>query len=61
MIHGTSKARVEEAVASIRERSGLDDYRILYSTKEYKKVRVRYFDPAYDEWAAANLVPEDRP
>jgi DNA-binding Lrp family transcriptional regulator len=60
MIHGTSKERVEEAIQSIRERSGLDDYRILYSTKEYKKVRVRYFDPAYDEWAATNILPQDR-
>ena len=59
MIHGTSKERVEEAVTSIRERSGLDEYRILYSTKEYKKIRVRYFDPAYDEWAAAHILPED--
>ncbi|MGH8900512.1 MAG: AsnC family transcriptional regulator [Egibacteraceae bacterium] len=60
MIHATSKDKVEEAVWSIRERSGLDDYRLLYSTKEYKKIRVRYFDPAYDEWAAANILPQDR-
>jgi siroheme decarboxylase len=59
MIHGTSKARVEEAVADIRRRTGLDDYRLLYSTAEYKKVRVRYFDPAYGEWEAANVRPED--
>ncbi|MGH8907426.1 MAG: AsnC family transcriptional regulator [Egibacteraceae bacterium] len=61
MIHGTSKERVEEAVSSIRERSGLHDYRILYSTKEYKKIRVRYFDPAYANWATANILPQDRP
>jgi siroheme decarboxylase len=60
MIHGTSKERVDEAVHSIRERSGLHDYQILYSTKEYKKIRVRYFDPAYDEWARANILPQDR-
>jgi len=59
MIHATSKQRVEEAVTDIRDRTGLTDYRLLYSTKEYKKVRVRYFDPAYDEWARANLLPED--
>ena len=60
MIHATSKEKVEEAVWSIRERSGLSDYRLLYSTKEYKKIRVRYFDPAYDEWAAAHILPVDR-
>ena len=59
MIHATSKEKVEEAVASIRERTGLDDHRLLYSTKEYKKIRVRYFDPAYEAWQAANLLPID--
>jgi siroheme decarboxylase len=59
MIHATSKAKVEEAVASIRDRTGLGDYRLLYSTREYKKIRVRYFDPAYDLWAAAHVEPGD--
>ncbi|MPZ87749.1 MAG: AsnC family transcriptional regulator [Nitriliruptorales bacterium] len=59
MIHATSKARIEEAVSDIRDRTGLTDYRLLYSTKEYKKIRVRYFDPAYDEWAGAHLTPQD--
>ena len=59
MIHATSKERVEEAVLDIKQRTGLDDYRLLYSTKEYKKVRVRYFDPAYARWAADHIVPAD--
>jgi hypothetical protein len=59
MIHGTSKERVEEAVAAICRETGLQDYRLLYSTAEFKKVRVRYFDPAYDEWEAAHVSPED--
>lgn len=61
MIHATSKERVAEAVDDIRERTGLEDYRLLYSTKEYRKIRVRYFDPAYDRWARANITPEDVP
>lgn len=61
MIHGTSKDRVEEAVAAIRDDTGLDDYRLLYSTAEFKKIRVRYFDPAYDEWAQAHLRAGDAP
>lgn len=59
MIHATSKERVEEAVADIKERTGLSDYRLLYSTKEYKKIRVRYFDPAYAQWADAHITPAD--
>src|SRR5690606_1870850 len=61
MIHGTSKERVEEAVAAIRRDTGLDDYRLLYSTAEFKKVRVRYFDPAYDAWHAEHVLPADVP
>ena len=60
MIHATSKEKVEEAVASIRDRTGLEDYQLLYSTAEFKKIRVRYFDPAYDQWAADQLRPGDR-
>jgi len=59
MIHATSKERVEEAVADIRDRTGLQEYQLLYSTKEYKKIRVRYFDPAYRAWADAHLLPQD--
>jgi DNA-binding Lrp family transcriptional regulator len=59
MIHATSKEKVEEAVADVQRRTGLTDYRLLYSTKEYKKIRVRYFDPAYGEWAAAHLTESD--
>jgi len=61
MIHATSKERVEEAVADIQRTTGLDDYRLLYSTKEYKKIRVRYFDPAYGRWAAEHIIAGDRP
>jgi DNA-binding Lrp family transcriptional regulator len=59
MIHGTSRERVEEAVAAICRETGLQDYRLLYSTAEFKKIRVRYFDPAYDEWEATYVRPED--
>ncbi|MDQ3973816.1 MAG: AsnC family transcriptional regulator [Actinomycetota bacterium] len=61
MIHATSKDRVEEAVSSIRQRTGLDDYRLLYSTREYKKARVRYFDPSYEQWTADHVMPADVP
>ena len=61
MIHATSKERVEEAVAAIRNETGLEDYRLLYSTAEFKKIRVRYFDPAYDRWADAHVIDRDRP
>jgi hypothetical protein len=29
--------------ADISEATGIDEYQLLYSTREYKKTRVRYF------------------
>lgn len=43
MIHGRSKADCEQVVEAIKADTGLTDYRLLYSTKEYKKERVKYF------------------
>ena len=44
MIHATSQEACEQVAAEISEATGIDDYRLLYSTREYKKSRVRYFD-----------------
>jgi DNA-binding Lrp family transcriptional regulator len=43
MVHATSKKGCEEAIKQISESTGLTDYMLLYSTREYKKTRVRYF------------------
>ena len=43
MIHGQGKEEVEEVATAIAERTGVEDYVILYSTTEYKKERVKYF------------------
>ena len=43
MIHATSKGGCEEVVKEISEATGITDYLLLYSTREYKKTRVRYF------------------
>ena len=43
MIHATSKEQCEAVAREISEATGIDDYMLLYSTREYKKTRVRYF------------------
>ncbi|MFQ6015564.1 MAG: AsnC family transcriptional regulator [Anaerolineae bacterium] len=43
MIHARSKEECEGIAEEISEQTGIDDYIILYSTKEYKKTRVKYF------------------
>ncbi len=43
MVHARSKEGCEKIAEEISKRTGIQDYAILYSTKEYKKERVRYF------------------
>ena len=43
MIHATSSEKCEEVALGISRDTGIDDYTLLYSTREYKKTRVRYF------------------
>jgi DNA-binding Lrp family transcriptional regulator len=43
MIHGASRAEVEDCVAAIAGKADSYDHRILYSLREFKKERVRYF------------------
>lgn len=43
MVHGQSREEVEDIVARIHDRIGPLEHTILYSHKEYKKKRVRYF------------------
>lgn len=59
MIHATSREKVDEAIASVQQTTGLTEYQLLYSTKEYKKIRVKFFDPEYEAWQSAHLLPED--
>lgn len=50
MIHGR-KARDCEAVAgAIEEATGVRERAMLYSSREYKKVRLRYFTPEWETW-----------
>jgi len=43
MVHGRSKEDCESVVDAIQAETGLAEYKMLYSTREYKKERVRYF------------------
>lgn len=43
MVHATTKKECQAVVKEISESTGITDYTLLYSTREYKKTRVRYF------------------
>jgi DNA-binding Lrp family transcriptional regulator len=50
MVHGKSQEECEKALRAIAEKTGVSNHSALYSTKEYKKVRIRYFTPDEEAW-----------
>jgi DNA-binding Lrp family transcriptional regulator len=56
MAHGRSKQECDAILDSIADEHGLhgDDRAVLYSSTEYKKVRLRYFVDDYEEWERAH-------
>jgi len=43
MIHARDEEKCKRIAQKISEKTGITDYAILFSTKEYKKERVKYF------------------
>ena len=43
MVHATTRDECEQIADAIAEATGIQDRQLLYSTREYKKTRVRYF------------------
>lgn len=52
MIHARRREECDAVVAELARTSGLQEYAVLYSTREYKKVRVRYFTDDEARWEA---------
>lgn len=55
MVHGHKASDCEETISAIAAETGISDYTLLWSIKEYKKVRVRYFTPEWDAYIATNM------
>jgi DNA-binding Lrp family transcriptional regulator len=56
MVHGRSGRDCEAVIEAIRDETGVDEYALLWSIKEYKKVRLRYFTPDWNAWATEHLT-----
>ena len=56
MAHGRSKEECDAILDSIADEHGLhgDDRAVLYSSTEFKKIRLRYFTDDYAEWERAH-------
>lgn len=52
MVHGQKDEDCQELIGAISKAAGIQEYALLYSTKEYKKIRLKYFNPELDEWEA---------
>jgi DNA-binding Lrp family transcriptional regulator len=52
MAHGRSKEECDAILDSIAEDTGIDERRTLYSSTEFKKVRLLYFTDDHQRWEA---------
>jgi DNA-binding Lrp family transcriptional regulator len=52
MAHGRSKEECDAILAAIAEQTGVDERATLYSSTEFKKVRLLYFTDDYKRWEA---------
>ena len=55
MVHGVSDEECEQFGREIAEATGLEERKLIYSRREYKKTRVRYF--VEDEFVIEELQP----
>jgi DNA-binding Lrp family transcriptional regulator len=57
MVHARTEEKVREVIQNISTETGLPEYDILFSTREFKKTRVPYFTGEYETWVERNLNP----
>jgi DNA-binding Lrp family transcriptional regulator len=53
MVHGPTRESCYEVARALSKKTGQGEYAVLFSEKEFKKQRLRYFLPELDEWWAA--------
>jgi DNA-binding Lrp family transcriptional regulator len=55
MAHGRSKEECDAILDAIAADTGIEDRATLYSSTEFKKIRLLYFTEEFKEWEAARL------
>jgi len=56
MVHAPTPVECDQVLKTISEATGITEYASLYSGKEYKKIRVKYFTPETEAWETAYLA-----
>ncbi|MBL4699936.1 MAG: AsnC family transcriptional regulator [Phycisphaeraceae bacterium] len=54
MVHGKTRDDALEVLKRIQQATGIENYSALWSSREFKKVRVRYFTSDEAAWEAKN-------
>ena len=54
MVHAKTQEACDALIDEMAKESGLSEYSKLYSTKEFKKQRLVYFDESFEAWERAN-------
>ncbi|HCD33924.1 MAG TPA: Lrp/AsnC family transcriptional regulator, partial [Phycisphaerales bacterium] len=54
MVHGKTPEDALDVLKRIQKVTGIQNYSALWSTKEFKKVRVQYFTDDQAQWEAQN-------
>jgi siroheme decarboxylase len=54
MAHGRSKEECDAVLDAIAEQTGITGRATLYSSTEFKKIRMLYFTDAFREWEREN-------
>jgi len=54
MVHARTKQACEQFGKEMAKHIGITEYRILFSSKEFKKQRVKYFEEAYQQMNIQN-------
>ena len=54
MVHGPDQASCRDVASRLSSETAVADYAVLFSEKEFKKTRLRYFLPELDEWWATH-------
>ncbi len=54
MVHAKTQEACDTLIEEMAAETGLKEYSKLYSTREFKKQRLVYFDDAFSAWEATN-------
>ena len=56
MIHARTPEECEQVADAIAVETGIAERAMLYSSTEFRKIRLRYFTPELDEWESRHLT-----